>query len=313
MKRARLQGSLRHRVSCNPMIGVISMGLALLLAMPATAATLDRVRQEGKLTLGYRVDARPFSYQDAGGKPTGYSVALCEKIADEVKTELNLPSLAVEWTPVPVDDRFEAVAQGTVDLLCGADTVTLSRRKEVSFSIGIFPSGIGAILRADAPTSLQEVLAGRPPSDPIWRASPARVLESKRFSVVKGTTAESWLAERLDTFQLTATTIPVENYDAGIKQVLNGDTDVFFGDRPILLSAARENRSASELTVLERQFTYSPLALALQRNDDDFRLLVDRTLSRVFLSGDFRDMNTTWFGASDKDALSYFSQSALPE
>ena len=45
----------------------------------------------GKLTLGYRADARPFSYRDEAGKPAGYSVALCQKIAEQVKTELGLP------------------------------------------------------------------------------------------------------------------------------------------------------------------------------------------------------------------------------
>ena len=36
--------------------------------------------------------------------------------------------------------------------------------------------------------------------------------------------------------------------------------------------------------MLDRSFTREPLALALRRGDDDFRLLVDRTLSRLFRS-----------------------------
>ena len=49
----------------------------------------------------------------------------------------------------------------------------------------------------------------RPPaSGPIWRASPARVLEDKTFSVVTGTTGETWLAGRLNDFQLTANVDP---------------------------------------------------------------------------------------------------------
>ncbi len=153
---------------------LFSAGLSLAPRASSRRGTLDRVRETGKLVLGYRVDARPFSYQDASGKAIGYSVALCEKVAAEVKAELGLPELALEWVPVTLDQRFQAVAQGKIDLMCAADTATLERRKEVSFSLPIFPSGIAAVLRADAPAPLQDVLAGRPASGPIWRASPAR-------------------------------------------------------------------------------------------------------------------------------------------
>jgi len=284
--------------------------LPLVAANPASAATLDRVREAGKLTLGYRVDARPFSYQDASGQPTGYSIALCQGIAEEIKTELGLAEMGVDWVPVTIDDRFEAVAEGKVDLLCGSATATLTRREQVSFSIRIFPGGIGAILRSEDTAPLQEVLLGRPPSGPIWRASPARILESKIFSVVGGTSAESWLSERLDHFQLTANVVPVENYDAGIERVISGDSNVFFGERSILLETAAER---SGLTVLDRLFTYEPIALALQRNDDDFRLVVDRALSRAFGSAGFRDLYAKWFGAPDENTVTFFRQGVLPE
>ena len=47
-------------------------------------------------------------------------------------------------------ERFDAIKLAQVDLLCGADTVTLARRADVAFSIPIFPGGIGALTRADA-------------------------------------------------------------------------------------------------------------------------------------------------------------------
>ena len=56
-----------------------------------------------KIELGFRADARPFSYKDESGKAAGYSIALCEKIADDVKTELGLPSLTVDWVPVTLE------------------------------------------------------------------------------------------------------------------------------------------------------------------------------------------------------------------
>ena len=290
---------------------VMTALLPLIGAMSASAATLDRIRQAGKITFGYRVDARPFSYQDTSGAPTGYSVTLCEKVAEEVKAELGLPDLGADWVPVTLEDRFTAVAQGKVDLLCEADSITLSRRKEVAFSVPIFPSGIGAFVRADE-LALEDALSGRP-SGPIWRASPARILETKTFSAVDGTTSETWLADRLDKFQLPATVRPVENYDAGIAKLLEGDTDVLFGDRAILLEAAARNPAASKLVLVDRLFTYELLALTLARNDDDFRLVVDKALSKTFTSPDFQDVYVKWFGPPTEGARLFFLQSVLPE
>jgi len=289
--------------------------LALLLlapVTPASAATLDQVKASGKLLLGYRADARPFSY-DESGKAAGYSVMLCEKVAEEVKTELGLPAMTVEWVPVTLEDRFRALQDGKIDILCGADTATLERRKEVSFSIPVFPSGIGAILRWDAPIPLRQVLAGTRPTGPIWRGSPAQILNKKTFAVVKGTTGETWLAERMQAFKIDASVSTADSYELGIKSVLDGSSDVFFGDRPILLGAAAEGLSASELVLLDRLFTHEPLALAMERGDEDLRLIVDRTLSRMFRSPEFRDFYAKWFGEPDDSTLGFYLQNALPE
>jgi ABC-type amino acid transport substrate-binding protein len=313
MKR-NLYQNLRKRGVQIAVLGFLAIVLLpILTSAPASAATLDRIRQSGAITFGYRIDARPFSYQDASNKASGYSVDLCQKIADEVKSELALPSITINWVPLKVDERFPAVQQNKVDLFCGADTVTLARRKDVSFSIPIFSSGIGALLRQDAPRGLREVLAGQPGTEPIWRASPARILEKKTFSVVKGTTSESWVAGRLDKLEIDATVVPVDDYAAGIKSVLDRNSDVFFGDRPILLDAATASPSARELMVLDRQFTYEPLALTLSRGDEDFRLAVDRTLSHLFGSPDFPELYAKWFGDPTEAELDFYRKNVLSE
>jgi ABC-type amino acid transport substrate-binding protein len=288
--------------------------LMLSFSASARAGTLDRIREAGRLKLGYRSDARPFSYEEQPGRPAGYSIALCGKVADALKAELGLAGLAIEYVSVASEDRFRAVKEKKIDLLCAEATVTLARRREVAFSIPIFPSGVGALLRADAPTRLREVLAGRePPYRPRWRATLADVLQRRTFSAISGTTAETWLGERKATLGITAEVALVEGYEAGVQGVLTRRTDVFFGDRPILLDAAKRSPSAGDLVVLDRLFTYEPLALALERGDEDFRLLVDRLLSELYRSGEIGDLYASYFGEPDENALTFFRLSALPE
>ncbi len=173
--------------------------LALAGAAPASAGTLDQIKKAGRIRLGYRTDARPLSYADESGKPAGYSVALCQRVVEATKVELGLADLPVEWVPVTIESRFRALQQGEIDLLCGAETATLARRGEVAFSIPTFPGGIGALLRADAPARLREVLSGRPPEfRPYWRGTAGQILQAQTFSVVTGTTSEGWLAGRVE-------------------------------------------------------------------------------------------------------------------
>jgi ABC-type amino acid transport substrate-binding protein len=293
----------------------VAVAAALVFGpQPVQAQTLDSVKKAGTIKLGYRTDARPFSYQDESGKPGGYSVALCERIAEQVKAELGMSALAVEWVAVDIERRFRDVQQGRIDLLCGADTETLTRRKEVSFSTPIFPGGIGAMLRADSSHRLRQVLTkGQAAARPFWRASPAQILEQQTFSVVAGTTGESWLGERLYTLKIPAKVVAVDGYEAGVRAVLERGSNVLFGDRAILLDAAKRSPSARDLIVLDRRFSEEPLALALRRGDEDLRLVVDRTLSRLFASAEFRDLYSQWFGKPDEAVHTFFRLNALPE
>lgn len=292
----------------------VALSLVLLgAAAPAQAGTLERIRDAGKLKLGYRADARPFSY-DESGKAAGYSVVLCQKVADAVKAETGLAQLAVDYVKVGSDDRFTALEDGSIDVLCGAATATLERRRKVAFSIPIFPSGIGALLRKDAPERLKAGLEGRePPYRPLWRASLAQILEKRVLSTLAGTTTESWLAKKREEFNVKAEIVTVQSYREGVDRVSGGRSDVLFGDRAILLDVAAQSSSAGDLVVLDRQFTYEPIALAFARGDEEFRLLVDGTLSRLYRSGEIGGIYTRFFGKPDANALAFFRFVALPE
>ena len=282
-------------------------------AAAAPASTLERIRQAGRMKFGYRTDARPFAYRNESGQAAGYSVALCNQIAEAIRGQLGPAALPVEWVPVTAEDRFQAVQQRKVDLLCGAETQTLARMKQVSFSIPVFPGGIGALLRKDAADRLKEILANQPSTRPNWRAQAGQLLQEQTFAVVKGTTAETWLAGKLSEFKLTAKVTPVTSYEEGVAAVADRKASVFFGDMPILMDAAARSPSADKLQVLERRFTHEPLALAYPRGDEDLRGVVDGTLSQLYRTGAVDAHFRQWFGEPDENTLLYYRWNAVPE
>ena len=255
---------------------------ALLLAAGAQAQTLERVRESGTFKIGYREDAAPFSYRNELGEPAGYSVELCRAVAVNVKQALGLAEIKLEYVPVTTENRFQAVQDGRIDLLCGATTQTLSRRKLVDFSLFTFIDGAGVLLRADGPEGF-EGLAGR------------------KVGVRGATTTEEALRNTLARLDLEVELVSVASHKDGLAKLRAGEIEAYFADRAILLYLLLES-GAEDLRVSDRQFTFEPYALALTRGDDDFRLLVDTTLSALYRSGAIDRIFAAAFGANAKQS-----------
>lgn len=280
--------------------------LMIVAAVPASADTLERIKESGQINFGYFVNARPFTYSASGGKPEGYGVELCTQVAGRVKKELGLSQLKENWVPVTGADYLSKVKDGGVDLLCTPINETVARRKDVSFSISVFPGGIRAVMRKDAALSLREALGENSTDRPLWRGSPAaKVLSQKTFGVVAGTSSETWLASQIHTFQIHSKIEPVANYEEGVKKLLDRKIDVFFGDRAVVLGAM-DAKASQALVVSDRLLTHEPYELTLARNDDDFRLLVDSTLSDIYANPAFSDEFFQWFGEYDLKTRLFF-------
>jgi polar amino acid transport system substrate-binding protein len=309
MQRSR---SLARASSTLEIAFLASAMLATSLACAQESATLDRIRSNGRITLGYYSDAVPLSYQEEG-KPQGYAMALCDEVVNDLKTSLGLESLATEAVLVGTSERFNAVSEGRVDLLCGPSVKTLSREKEVSFSIPILVSGTAVMLRTDAPAQFRDTLEDRPvTAGPLWRGSPGlAALQDKRFVVVSGTTAETIAKERRDQLKVNATIRPVSDSTEGALEVRQGRADAMLGELYVLLNLANKNRD--KLVVLDRLIDVQPLALAMARGDDEFRLQVDKTLSRLYRTGQFAPIYEKYFGKPSSNTLQLFRMLAVPE
>jgi polar amino acid transport system substrate-binding protein len=147
----------------------------------------------------------------------------------------------------------------------------------------------------------------------VWRGQPAsKVLDGKKVSAMSGSATEQWVKDRLQTLQIGATYVPVADYRDGVQKLINHETDVFFGERSVVLGVL-DDQTRPAVVVMDRLFTQEPLGLALARGDDDFRLVVDRALSGYYGSGEFGQTYAKWFGAPDEATKSFFQWSTLSE
>jgi polar amino acid transport system substrate-binding protein/glutamate/aspartate transport system substrate-binding protein len=262
----------------------------------ATAATLDRIRDSGVIKLGYRLDAAPFSFADSTGLPAGYSVALCDAVVNALRGQLQRSDIKVEFVLVSADDRFDVLQAGDIDLLCGATTVTLERRQRVDFSLLTFVTGSSVLYRKDGPANFLELVG-------------------KKVGVRAGTTTEDGLKRALKDAGNEAQVVAVENHEEGRRALEDGELAAYFADRAILAMLGAQAQRPENLVLSDRFFSYEPYALALQRGDNDFRLLVDSTLARLYRSQAIGRIYQANFGnARMRDLLrAAFTLQSLPE
>lgn len=111
---------------------------------------LDRIKQTGTLSVGYPTSSLPFAYLDNAHQPVGYSVEICQHIADHLKKDLGLPDLKIRYVPVTSATRLPLLQNGTIDLECGNTTNTIERHKLVSFSPTTFVTKVVLMARKDS-------------------------------------------------------------------------------------------------------------------------------------------------------------------
>lgn len=86
-------------------------------------------------------------------------------------------------------------------------------------------------------------------------------------------------------------------HEDGLKALEDHRIDAYIADQVLLINLAKRARDPSSLEVGDRLITHEPYAIAMRRNDADFRLLADRALTDFYLSEDFLPLLETYFGS----------------
>jgi glutamate/aspartate transport system substrate-binding protein len=252
--------------------------LAALAGSAGAAGTLDEIRARGAMTIGYRADAAPFSSLGADKKPEGYAIDLCNRIADAVKAQLNLPTLPLRYAPVTAENRIAKLRSGAIDIECGTTTRTISRQAQVDFTLFTFLSGTDLLVPANSSI--------HGPAD----------LANKRIAVQPSTTTETVLKQLFSLRLIRVTIVPVQSGAEGLAALENGRVDAYSSDEAVLIQLAAVAKNPKSLRLGGTLLSYEPYAFMVRQNDAAFRLLADRTLALIFLNGDITKIYNRWFG-----------------
>jgi glutamate/aspartate transport system substrate-binding protein len=259
---------------------------------------LKSIQATATLKIAYRTDSRPFSFLDPQGRPTGFTIELCERVAKSVERELGLAALTIQWVPVDTRTRFEAIANGSADLECGSTTVSLSRLKLVDFSSLIYVESTGVLVRSGAGIFSFNDIAG------------------KRIGVVPGSTNAQAVRNQLERRRLDATLVDFNDREEGVAALVRGDLHGFATDKLVLLALAQA-ANLTNFVLLPEDLSFEPFAIMLPRGDWEFRLAVNTGLARIFRGGEVIELYTKHFGGFSRQPSAWlgavFTFGGLPE
>jgi ABC-type amino acid transport substrate-binding protein len=289
-----MNSSSGGRLGVATAVAVLMTAVAALGA--ASAGTLDRIGQDKTIRIAYREDAPPFSSKDKIGEPVGFMVDLCREVAKKLADQLHLTSLNMAYVPVTAADRFDAIGQQKADLLCEPTSATLSRRELVDFSIPTFVDGASLMIRADGPHDL-------------------KAMSGQKVGVLAGTTTEQALRNSLKEAGVASDVVPAKTHAEGLAMLDDGKISAYFADRSILVSLIKDSKAPGKLMLAENYLSIEPYALALPRGEEDFRLAVDRALSRIYRSGEIAAIFQRTFGDAKpgQTLQTLYLVSALPD
>jgi glutamate/aspartate transport system substrate-binding protein len=253
-----------------------------MLSAPAFAedltGTLQKIKESGSITIGYRETSMPFSYIDDNQKPIGFALDICYKIVDEVKATLKLDKLEVKLTPVSSATRIPLIGNGTIDLECASTTNNLEREKLVAFSPSYFLTANRFVAKASSGLKTIDDLKG------------------KTVASTSGTSNMKELVEANTSRNLGMTILTSKDTAEGFLLVETDRADAYVMDDILLAGMVASAKTPSAYAISRDEFAVpEPYGIMLRRDDPAFKAVVDRAAAKLYTSPEIATLYAKWF------------------
>ena len=258
-------------------LGLVVAGFHLPANAQALEGTLKKISETKTITIGHRDSSIPFSYLDDKQQPIGYSMDLCMKVVDAVKTKLKMPDLQVKLNPVTSATRIPLMANGTIDLECGSTTNTAERQKQVAYAPTTFVTANRFVAKKASNVKVLVDLKGKP------------VVSTAGTTNLRGITGLN--GEK----NLGMNIAVAKDHAESFLMVETGRSTAFFMDDILLASLVASSKAPNDYMIGAEAYSVEPYAIMLRREDPQFKALVDEAIKAAMKSGDLDKLYKKWF------------------
>ena len=253
---------------------------AMIVGLPALGQdgdTLKKIKATQTITIGHRDASSPFSYQVDKGQAVGYSIDLCMKVVEAIRTATQSPGIAVKWQLVTGASRIPMVANGTVDIECGSTTNTLERQQQVSFIVTTFVAATRLAMKKSANFKSMDELKG------------------KTIVATAGTTNLRHITTLNTKRGLGMTIVPAKENKLAFAMVETGEAFAFATDDILLYDMIANSSAPADYVVAGDQLSIEPYGMMVRKDDPAFKQLADDTFRALFKSGEIQKIYGKWF------------------
>ena len=255
-----------------------AVGVALMSIAGATQAdTLAKIKESGVFTIGHRDASIPLSYYDDKQKPIGYSVEICERVADAVKKELKKPNLQIKYQLVTSANRIPLLANGTVDIECGSTTNNAERQKQVSYLPTTFVTANRIMYKKGSGISVLADMKGK------TLVSTAGTTNIKQVTQIN--------AEKNLGVNITSANGHAESF----LMVETGRAAAFAMDDILLAGLIATSKDPGQFEVSKEALSVEPYGIMVRKDDAKFEALAAGVVKGLMKSGEINKIYDKWF------------------
>ena len=238
--------------------------------------TLTKIKETKTITLGTR-ESSALSYTLGNGKYVGFHTEMGERIVEDLRKQLNLPTLEIKYQPVTSANRVPLVQNGTVDLECGSTTNTTARQKDVSFAMTTYMEDTRVMVRVGSGIKSIKDLNGKNVGATTGTTTVANLRKLERTAGMDF--KESFGKDHADTMLLLE----------------SGRVDAFAMDRSILAANRAKSKNPKDFVILDEVITVEPIACMLRKDDTAFQKAVNASIQRQIADGSLKVLYNKWF------------------
>ena len=226
-----------------------------------TGATIDAIKEKGKLVVGTEATYPPFEFKNVDGSFGGCDIWLAQQIADALGVELEIMDMAF-------DGIIPAVQSGQVDLGIAGFTIDEERAKEIDFS--------------DPYQEDEQMLIVKKGNENVYTSKES--LAGQQVGAQRGTIQSKLIQSALPDSQL----FELAKYPELALEVTNGNIAGFVVDGAVGTSMVESN---DQLAIANFQFDPEEAnfgkAVVAAQDKDDLTALVNAVIANVTTDGSF--------------------------
>jgi polar amino acid transport system substrate-binding protein len=242
---------------------------ATVASAAENAPVLGRIVKAGEFRVGVSGNQPPFVVKSKSGELIGFEVDLANILADAMGVELKL-------VEKPFAQLLPALEAGEVDAVMSGMTMTPARNLRVAFVGPYMVSGKSILTKSSTLAAIDEA---------------GDIDQSKvKLVALKGSTSQDFVKRVLPVAQLSA----VDDYDQGVKAVLDGAADAMVADFPICALSVLRYPDAG-LATLAKPLTIEPIGIALPAGDSLMLNMVENYLGALEAIGLLEELEKMWF------------------